>query len=895
MAMDGTDVSFPNLRLIPDGDLLLSPARRASISAIAVSATRRASFGGISNSFRRTSVPNISSDLQGIVEGEHFVDEAELFDTTPSGSGKKSKSRRRSDAAVDGQEEKEKVVEPSAEEKKEAFRSFLNETLKSVFDLIMVNDKINITIDNVFPLMKTLELDTKDEAILDMVRTSCIETFGDIDEEEFDTAIVDLRKRSVGEDFEDDMRSAFNLIDYDEDGFITTSDIYQLMMGLGEMLTDYELDDLLKAADKDRDGKISYKDFKLFLVGEWTEEDEIRENGVDIAEEEENEEKKEETKDNGSKEGKAENVEETTKPSDKEEIEEEKKDGNYNQEEKGEEKMEEEEKEKVKPSPKSRNSLLWGYLSSEKEEESDAMTKYLQQLEAKEKEIENIKAENENGNKETSDDNEDELKEKNDEKLESPKEEEGSTPVIDDKKEDGDVGSSVKCIDDVEHDTDSKPPDDIDNDSKPPGHVDDDLKCRGDVDEASKPPGDDDVEGIEDARSVISVTVKHLDSIMEEGEDDQDHGHVPVSRPQSIRKSQLIRQSSSASLRIRPSSGLTESSIDAFGDDSGIDFIDGDDLKNEEVFDNFDDEGVYSRENSAKDRVLSAKSRGYHSQNSHICQSIEEAPKDGFWEEDVPNEGQRSVSTQLNFYASDPVIKEIIKSKSHRLHLCTENNGSIGPYYGKREADSSIDLESDISVDQSTKVSADRKTQESSNKRLHVQNLVVNHSYCEAGVEEVDTDRMEYGDELDVDQNFRPYSAIRRPRTAVTFKEAKRRGMTKSTNEEYSKYDSGIDSPDTDDDKGVSIVDLSQRLNTQFGELEAPNQSLQHHGYKSVWPLARVMAAYNNKYNEGKSMQLNSISRRLERREIPVCWNERENPNITFRERPQTARETFEY
>ncbi|XP_069105606.1 uncharacterized protein [Argopecten irradians] len=959
------------------------PTRRASIAVMAVPTTRRASFAGFSSATRRPSVPGISSDLQGIVEGEHFVDEAELFDNTPSGSGKKSKSRRRSGVIDEREEEREKVVEPSAEEKKEAFRNFLSETLKSVFDLIMVNDKINITIDNVFPLMKTLELDTKDEAILDMVRTSCIETFGDIDEVEFDTAVVELRKRTVGDEFEDDMRSAFNLIDYDEDGFITTSDIYQLMMGLGEMLTDYELDDLLKAADKDRDGKISYKDFKLFLVGEWTDEDEIREKGIEIAEEEENEEEKnEESTGTENTEEKKENEEASDKTEDKIEKEGEK------EEEKSEEKPEPEVK---RPSPKQRNSLLWGYVNKEEEEEqNDAMAQYLKQLEAKEKGNKQEEKDEDNKKSDEKVDDSKEVKEEDD--KQEPTSEEGkdvSETPVDDTKEEGDTGK-IKCEgeDDSkpteendstlpENQSELKPVEEIENESKLPANADNDAKPSDDVNE------DD---GTDDARSVISVTVKHLDSILEEGEEDQVHSPLPVSRPQSIRKSQLIRQSSSASLRMRPSSALTESSIDVFGDDSGIDFVDGDDIKNEEVFDNFDDEGVFSRESSARDRVTPAKSHTLISQTSNICESISEAPRDGFWEEEVPNEGQRSVSTQLNVYASDPVIKEIIKTKAHRLHLCTENNGSIGPYFGRREDDQ----ESDISMEKAkVKVGTERKAKDSSVKQLHVQNLVVDHSYYEAGIEDLDTDRMEYGsimdycsslsspqptyrvqssknykpkihphrpllrttsadrfktikqlenrilrhqntdpqlskrsilkanakvntpgrqnpnglrcthidldlglgDELDAGQNFRPYSPLRRPRTAVTFKEARRRGMPKSTQDEYTKYDSGIDSPESDDDKGVNIVDLSEKLNSQFGSLEAPNQPLKHHGYKSVWPLARVMTAYNNKYNEGKSMQLNSISRRLERREIPVSWNERENPNIKFRERPQAVRE----
>lgn len=53
---------------------------------------------------------------------------------------------------------------------------FVFAATKSAFGLITVNDKINITVDNVYPLMKLFEIDGKDEVIMDMVREACIES-----------------------------------------------------------------------------------------------------------------------------------------------------------------------------------------------------------------------------------------------------------------------------------------------------------------------------------------------------------------------------------------------------------------------------------------------------------------------------------------------------------------------------------------------------------------------------------------------------------------------------------------------------------------------------------------------------------------------------------------------
>lgn len=75
--------------------------------------------------------------------------------------------------------------------------------------------------------------------------------------------MIEQRRQAAGDDFEEDIKSAFSLIDKDADGVITTSDIYELMMGLGEMMTDEEIAEFIKTADLDNDGQINYR-------GNWT-------------------------------------------------------------------------------------------------------------------------------------------------------------------------------------------------------------------------------------------------------------------------------------------------------------------------------------------------------------------------------------------------------------------------------------------------------------------------------------------------------------------------------------------------------------------------------------------------------------------------------------------------
>lgn len=58
----------------------------------------------------------------------------------------------------------------------------------------------------------------------------------------------------IGDDFEEDIKFVFSLIDKDVDGVIMMLDIYELMMGLGEMMMDEEIVEFIKMVDFDNDG-----------------------------------------------------------------------------------------------------------------------------------------------------------------------------------------------------------------------------------------------------------------------------------------------------------------------------------------------------------------------------------------------------------------------------------------------------------------------------------------------------------------------------------------------------------------------------------------------------------------------------------------------------------------
>nr|XP_044251767.1 neo-calmodulin [Drosophila takahashii] len=59
----------------------------------------------------------------------------------------------------------------------------------------------------------------------------------------------------------DHLKAAFNIFDYDKDGYISHSEMRTVFTNLGQKMTDEEFDDVYRQIDVDGDGVITWKDF----------------------------------------------------------------------------------------------------------------------------------------------------------------------------------------------------------------------------------------------------------------------------------------------------------------------------------------------------------------------------------------------------------------------------------------------------------------------------------------------------------------------------------------------------------------------------------------------------------------------------------------------------------
>lgn len=85
---------------------------------------------------------------------------------------------------------------------------------------------------------------------------------GVIDFEEFLEMIVKEMNKT---DTEEEMREAFKIFDRSGNGFITAKELKHGMVYMGERLSDEEVEEMMREADSDGDGRISFEDFKILM------------------------------------------------------------------------------------------------------------------------------------------------------------------------------------------------------------------------------------------------------------------------------------------------------------------------------------------------------------------------------------------------------------------------------------------------------------------------------------------------------------------------------------------------------------------------------------------------------------------------------------------------------
>jgi len=102
---------------------------------------------------------------------------------------------------------------------------------------------------------------TEDE-VLELVMEIDTDGNGTIDFHEF---INMMKKKSSETDQLEDLKEAFRMFDKNNDGFIDLVELRKVTTLMGASLTSKELNEFMKEADKDGNGKIDYAEFTSMM------------------------------------------------------------------------------------------------------------------------------------------------------------------------------------------------------------------------------------------------------------------------------------------------------------------------------------------------------------------------------------------------------------------------------------------------------------------------------------------------------------------------------------------------------------------------------------------------------------------------------------------------------
>ena len=135
---------------------------------------------------------------------------------------------------------------------------------RQAFDIMDRNQDGVITVDDLAAVMRAIGQSPTHQELQDMIREVDADGNENIDFTEF-LALMSRQMRQS--DIEDELREAFRVFDRDGDGFITAQELRSLLISLGLESSPEIIRRMIGEADKNRDGKIDFSEFRALALG----------------------------------------------------------------------------------------------------------------------------------------------------------------------------------------------------------------------------------------------------------------------------------------------------------------------------------------------------------------------------------------------------------------------------------------------------------------------------------------------------------------------------------------------------------------------------------------------------------------------------------------------------
>ncbi|XP_065827890.1 calmodulin-like [Oscarella lobularis] len=131
---------------------------------------------------------------------------------------------------------------------------------KQAFSLFDKNNDGNITTEELKTVLKALGHYPNEAELEAMVEEVDADGNGTIEFEEF---LVMMSKQMASDDY---IRAAFDAMDRNGDGYIDPIELKQVMENFGEQLSDDDVEEMIREADVDGDGRVDFEEFHTLMV-----------------------------------------------------------------------------------------------------------------------------------------------------------------------------------------------------------------------------------------------------------------------------------------------------------------------------------------------------------------------------------------------------------------------------------------------------------------------------------------------------------------------------------------------------------------------------------------------------------------------------------------------------
>ncbi|XP_041027211.1 calmodulin-2/4-like isoform X1 [Juglans microcarpa x Juglans regia] len=134
---------------------------------------------------------------------------------------------------------------------------------KDAFNLVDKDGDGCITAKDIGFVMRSLGMNPIEAKLQDIINDVDADGDGTIDFNEFQYLMA---KKMKDTDSKETLNVAFQVFDKDQNGFISAAELRDVMTNFGEKLTDEEVDEMIREADVDGDGQISYEEFVKVMM-----------------------------------------------------------------------------------------------------------------------------------------------------------------------------------------------------------------------------------------------------------------------------------------------------------------------------------------------------------------------------------------------------------------------------------------------------------------------------------------------------------------------------------------------------------------------------------------------------------------------------------------------------